>query len=304
MDLIANLFNTLLTYPILNALMELYHLLGDLGLSIVALTAIVFFVTFPLTWKQLQTAKATQALQPLLAEIQRRHAADPMARAEAERALYKEHGISLLSSFGPLLVQSAVFSGLFFALNSVLRHSPLNTLNRLLYPFLVHFSILPDLSLAWFTVFNTLWHFSLGYPDPTHILPLLTGLMTFIQMRMAQPITQTGQSIMQATQAMQFLMLLLSVGLTIFFAWQFAAGIALYRLAWLVLSMIQRYFVTGWGSLWVMPSFALTGSGTPPSGRQNVGRQHISPPSSHKARGHRGAGSSARRRGKKPKPGK
>src|SRR5579859_2092121 len=37
MDLIANVFNTLLTYPILNALMELYHLLGDLGLSIVAL---------------------------------------------------------------------------------------------------------------------------------------------------------------------------------------------------------------------------------------------------------------------------
>jgi YidC/Oxa1 family membrane protein insertase len=218
--------------------------------------------------------------------------------------LYKEHGISFLSSFGPLLVQSAVFSGLFFALNSVLRQSTLNTINRLMYPFLAHFSTLPDLNLTWFTVFNTLWHISLGYPDPTHILPLLTGLVTFMQMRMAQPLTETGQSIMQATQAMQFLLLLLSVAMTIFFAWQFAAGVALYRLVWLGLSMIQRYFVTGWGSLWVMPSFALSGSGNAASGRHNVGTQHTQPPGSNKARGHRRAGSSARRRGKKPKRGK
>ncbi len=300
MDLIKNLFNALLTYPIFNALMELYHLLGDLGLSIVTLTAIVFLTTFPFTWKQLTTTRAIQALQPQLAEIKRRYSNDPMARTEAERALYKDHGISLSSSFGPLLIQSAALSGLFFALNSVLRNSTLSTINRIMYPFLAHFSTLPDLNLTWFTVFDAFWHISLGYPDPTHILPLLTGLITFMQMRMAQPVTQTSETIMQATQAMQFIMLLFSVGITVYFAWQFAAGVALYRLVWLALSMIQRYFVTGWGSLWIMPGLATSDPGNASSSRHDVGTQQTLP-TSNKTRRHRGGGSSARRRGRKPK---
>jgi YidC/Oxa1 family membrane protein insertase len=300
MNLITNLFNTLLTYPIFNALMELYHLLGDLGLSIVTLTAIVFLATFPFTWKQLTTTKAIQALQPQLVELKRRHANNPMDRAEAEQALYKDQGISLSSSFGPLLIQSAVLSGLFFALNSVLRNSTLSTINRIMYPFLAHFSTMPDLNLTWFTVFDALWHISLGYPDPTHILPLLTGLLTFMQMRMAHPITQASQTIMQATQAMQFIMLLFSVAITIYFAWQFAAGVALYRLVWLALSMIQRYFVTGWGSLWIMPGLATSGPGNASGSRRDVGTQQtLLPP--NKTRRRHGSGSSARRRGRKPK---
>jgi len=58
---------------------------------------------------------------------------------------------------------------------------------------------------------------------------------------------------------MQLLMLFLMVGVTIFFAWQFAAGVALYRLVSLLLSALQQYFTGGWGSLWVMPHFALAG---------------------------------------------
>lgn len=51
---------------------------------------------------------------------------------------------------------------------------------------------------------------------------------------------------------------LLMGGITIFFAWQFAAGVALYRLAYLVLSTLRQDFITGWGSLWTLPDFATT----------------------------------------------
>lgn len=304
MDLIVHLFNTLFTYPILNALMELYHLLGDFGLSIVALTGIVFLLTFPFTWKQLQLARATQSLQPQMAEINRRHANDPLARTKAQQVLYKEHSISLTSSLGPLLIQGSILSGLFFALNSVLRNGTLGKINRIMYPFLVHFSTLPDLNLTWFTIFNAVWHISLGNPDPTHLLPLLTGLVTFAQMRMAQPIVQTGQTFMQTTQAMQFILLLLSVGITVFFAWQFAAGVALYRLVWLGLSMIQRYFATGWGSLGVMPSFAVSDSRNAGSERHDGGTKQTLPRSSSKTRQRRERGASARRRGRHRKRGR
>ncbi len=38
MTLISNFFNVIITYPIFNVLMLLYHILGDFGLSIIVLT--------------------------------------------------------------------------------------------------------------------------------------------------------------------------------------------------------------------------------------------------------------------------
>jgi YidC/Oxa1 family membrane protein insertase len=199
-------------------------------------------------------------LQPQLEEINKRFANDKVGRMEATQALYKEYHVNMVTPFFALLTQFPVFTGLFFALNTVLNANSLATINKLIYPFLFHFSHLPSLELTWFTIFNTAWHISLGYPDPTHMLPLLTGLVTFAQMRIAQPmdLATTRDAMMHMTQITQFVMVLLSVGLTVFFAWHFAAGLALYRFASLVLTMCQQYFTFGWGSLWTLPNLTAT----------------------------------------------
>jgi hypothetical protein len=44
MQALITLFNTLFTYPIFNALLGLYHLLGDFGLSILLLTGMVYLL--------------------------------------------------------------------------------------------------------------------------------------------------------------------------------------------------------------------------------------------------------------------
>src|SRR5438045_9526351 len=94
---------------------------------------------------------------------------------------------------------------------------------------------------------------NLGKPDPTHILPVLAGLATFLQLRMSQPRTRTGtkDAMTQQMAIMQYIMPLI----TVVFAWQFPAGLALYWTTTSVFSMVQHYFVTGWGSLTVMPEF-------------------------------------------------
>jgi len=46
---IGYLFNVVITDPIFNALMLLYRLFGDFGLSIVVLTLLIKLVLFPLT---------------------------------------------------------------------------------------------------------------------------------------------------------------------------------------------------------------------------------------------------------------
>jgi len=261
---IGYIFNQIFTYPIFNALMLLYHIFGDFGLSIIVLTIIIRLALFPLTRAQLKSSKATQAIQPQVQEIRKKYK-DPRAQQEALSALYKESGVNPLAGCLPLLIQLPVLYGLFYALNGVLRsptlHNAMHTgINDVIYPFLPHFQRLPSINLDWFTFLNPAWHFSLGQPDPTHILPILAGLATFVQLRMSQPRT-TGSApkdpVSQQMQMMQFIMPVF----TAFIAWGFAAGLALYWTTTSLFSIVQQYFVTGWGSL-LAPLPFLSGTAT------------------------------------------
>ena len=80
MSLISNFFNLVITYPIFNVLMLLYHLFGDFGLSIIMLTIAITTALLPLTLRQLKSMKARLALQPQVAEIRRRYAQDLKAQ--------------------------------------------------------------------------------------------------------------------------------------------------------------------------------------------------------------------------------
>jgi YidC/Oxa1 family membrane protein insertase len=258
MNLIGGLFNHLFTYPIFNLLMFLYHLFGDFGLSIIVLTVAISLALLPLTLRQLKSARAMFALRSELAEIRRQHGRDLRAQRQATQELYKQHGITQRSPYIPLLIQLPIFIGLYLALNIVLQHTRLADLNAIIYPFLPRLTALPNIDLNWFTVFNPAWHISLGLPDPSHILPLLAGLLTFVQMRMSQPhaLTEIQDAMFHATQIMQFILPLIMVGISIFIAWQLAAGLALYRVISLLFNMISQFFVTGWGSLFTMPRLA------------------------------------------------
>ncbi len=255
MSLISNFFNLILIYPIFNLLMLLYHLFGDFGFSIIVLTITITVALLPLTLRQLKSMKVRLALQPEVAEIRRRYPQDVKAQYEATQELYKQYGISTAASYLPLLIQLPIFTGLYFALDIVLNHATLAHLNSIIYPFLPQLSSIPNIDLNWFTMLNAAWHISLGVPDPTHILPILAGIVTFVQMRMSQPhaLTVVKDATMQLTQLMQFILPLIMVLITIFIAWQLAAGLALYRITSLFLNMIQQFFVTGKGSLFAVP---------------------------------------------------
>lgn len=257
---IGYLFNLIFTFPIFNALMVLYRIVGDFGLSIIILTLVVKLLLFPLTLKQLKSMRATQALQPQMAEIRKKHK-DQRAQAEALQALYKEYGMNPLSgSCLPLVIQMPVLFGLFYALSAVLRSAKTaGDINALLYPFIPRFTGFPNIDLNWFTFLNSYWHFSLGAPDPTHILPILAAVATYVQLRMSQPKTINTGTPDPTQQSMKF-MQLLSPAMVLFFGWNYAAGLALYWTVSSLFAMFQQYFVTGWGSLLVVPDFLSTGN--------------------------------------------
>ncbi len=77
MGQIGEIFQLIFTQPIFNVLMLLYNLFGSLALSIIILTLIVRLAMFPLTLKQLKSTKATQAIQPLIADVRKNGLSTP-----------------------------------------------------------------------------------------------------------------------------------------------------------------------------------------------------------------------------------
>jgi YidC/Oxa1 family membrane protein insertase len=257
---LSDFINVVFTQPIFNALMLLYHLFGDLGVSIIVLTIALRLILFPLTLKQLQSTKATQQLQPRMAEIRKKYANDQQMQAKAMQELYREYGINPLAGCLPLLIQMPILYGLFYALRAVLddasRGNNLAALNGFIYPFLPHFSQFPNINLTWFTFINHSWYFSLGSADPTHILPILAALATFVQMRMSMARQNQNQNAPKANDAMSQqmrMMQYLMPAITLFFGWSFPAGLALYWTTSSIFGMVQQYFVTGWGALFDTP---------------------------------------------------
>lgn len=274
MGQIGYFFNLIFAFPIFNVLMLLYRLFGDFGLSIVVLTLFIRLCLFPLTLKQLRSTKATQAIQPLMADIKKKYPNDQQAQYREMQRLYKEYNIRPLAGCLPLLVQLPVLYGLYGAMDVVLR--PSNTkisydamVNGVLYPFISKFSGLNahSFDLRWFAFINPHWVLSLATPDPTHILPVLAAVATFVQLRMSQARNQqqsanAGSGGMMAGQmkAMSFIMPFI----TLIFASIYPAGLALYWCTSSIFSMVQQYFVTGWGSLFSLEGIPGLGNKSKP----------------------------------------
>lgn len=84
--------------------------------SIIALTALVRIVIFPLTAKQTRSSLAMQRLQPYLKQLQARHKDDRAELNQKMMEFYRDNKVNPLASCLPLLVQIPVFLALFFVL--------------------------------------------------------------------------------------------------------------------------------------------------------------------------------------------
>ena len=114
MEAISFLWTELIIRPMLNSLVVLYTMLfSNMGLAIIALTAITRLVTMPLTLKQLKQMRAMSALQPKLKEIQDRYARDRSRISQETMRLYREAGVSPIGCLGPMVVQMPILIGLF-----------------------------------------------------------------------------------------------------------------------------------------------------------------------------------------------
>lgn len=205
-------------------------LTGSAGLAIVLFTIIVKTILLPLTIKSVRSTMAMQELQPKIKSLQKRYGKDRQKISEETLKLYAAHGVNPASGCLPMLAQMPVFFALFFAIR--------------------------ELSTEGDGLFASgfLWLQDLGEPDkwdmwlvPIVPIAILAGIFQFIQMRMSRPANQG--SVRDPQQAMMQTMMNFMPLMVVIFGWNFPSGVVLYWAVQSLYSVIQQWFITGWGSM-------------------------------------------------------
>jgi len=204
------------------ALDSLASLFNNSGLAIIAFTIIIKTIMLPLTVKAIRSSKAMQDLQPLIKDLQKKHGSDRQRISQETMALYQQYRVNPMAGCLPMLIQIPIFLGLYNAIMA------LSTSN----------------DGFWSQGF--LWLPSLANPDPIHLLPIVAGLFQFVQTQMMRPANQPKSTDPQ--QAMMNSVMNIMPLTVVFFGWNFAAGPVLYWATQSVYSVVQQWFITGWGS--------------------------------------------------------
>ena len=221
--------------PMLNTLLFLYAYLGkSFIVAITAFTVFLRLITAPLQIKQIRSARHMAALQPRMAELQKRYGGDKSRMALEQQKLYKEAGVNPLGGCLPSLVQFPIWIGLYQSINAILADTPLELmyLGKNVYAgFTAIVNIVPLQS-------HFLW-LNLARPDPTpFVLPVLVGGTMWLQQKMmTQPSADPQQASMNQTME---IMMPLMFG---YFTTQFASGLALYFVISNVIGIVMQWAI-------------------------------------------------------------
>jgi YidC/Oxa1 family membrane protein insertase len=228
-------------------LLTLYQWTGSAGFAIIGFTVIARVVILPLTIQALQSSRKIQEIQPLVKELQRKYGKEPQKLQEETFKLYREYKINPAGGCLPLLLQLPLFLAVYQAVINLTRVSPAEYAGSAMLGALQQTGInVPDLAASFGQpqlAGGFLWLPDLGKTDPLYILPVLSVVLQLIVQLMATPRVQDPQ---QKAMTQSMLVLPIVFG---YIGFIFPSGAVLYWVVGSILSMVQQYVVSGWGSL-------------------------------------------------------
>ncbi len=197
---------------LLNFLNWLHGFLGSYGWSILALTAVVKIVLWPLQGKANKSMRRMSLLNPKVQELRDKYKDDPTKMNQEVMKLYKDYGINPVGGCLPMMIQIPIFFGLFKMLGQAveLRNA--------------HFLWVPDLSQP-----DTVAHL---YGVPINVIPLCMAATQIWLMAMTP---KTGD-------AAQRRMMMFTPLIFLFICYNFAAALALYYTTQNLFSIVQFYY--------------------------------------------------------------
>ncbi len=199
-------FFGLVALPILAFLKILFGLIGNWGLSIIALTVVIKAALFPLSQKAFKSMKGMQKLQPEILAIKEKYPEDRERLNKETMELWKKHGVSPFGGCLPMIIQMPIW----FALYRVLW----NAVELYQTPFL--------------------YFCDLSSRDPYGVFPFFLGITMWLQQKFT-PNTATDP---MQKKMMQFMPIFFSL---IMFA--MPAGLVVYILVNTTLSIGQQWLI-------------------------------------------------------------
>ena len=201
---------------LLNFLNWLHGFIGSYGWSILALTAIIKIVLWPLQDKANRSMRRMSLLNPKIQELREKYKDDPTRMNQEVMKLYKDYGINPVGGCLPMMIQIPIFFGLFKMLGQAveLRNAQFLWVHDLSQP-----DTVASLPL-------------LGYSIPINIIPLCMAASQIWLMAMTP---KTGDATQR--RVMMFTPLIF-----LFICYNFAAALALYYTTQNLFSIVQFYY--------------------------------------------------------------
>ena len=201
MSTLVNIFSSFIT--------GLYHFtelinFPSYALAIIFLGLIVRIILLPLTIMQMKSMLGMTEIQPELQELQRKYANNREKLSEEMMKLYQEYNVKPAAGCLPILIQLPILYILFFALRS--------------YDF-------ANVEHA-----NFFWISSLNNTDPTYILPIILGLVMFLQQKIAMSINPQATDPSNPMNMTMKMMLYVMPLIMFFSATQMPSGLVIYWL--------------------------------------------------------------------------
>ncbi len=226
------IFQTFFYQPILNLLVFLYNIFGDLGVAIILLTIVVKLILLPLSKKSIKSQKALQDLQPKIDELKKKHKGNQQALSMELMSLYKENKVNPFSSCLPLLIQLPFFIAIFRVFRDGFAQNHLD----LLYSFVKNPETINVVSLGFFNL-----------AEKSVVLAVLAGLAQFWQAKMMstkKPIIDSSSSKDESmTAIMNKQMLYVMPAVTVFIGMTMPAGLTFYWFLTTLLTALQQKLV-------------------------------------------------------------
>lgn len=226
------LWNGLIMDPMVNALVLLYHFLGNnFVLALAVFTLVIRFALLPLTLRQQRSSMKMQAMQPQIQAIQKKHRDNPQKMQEEFQKIGYNPAETLAGCL-PLVLQFPIFIGLYRAIIVMLGATPQSVYNltQQVYPAvadIVDLSSLLPVANSW------LW-LNMAQPDPLFVLPVLVGGTMYLSQKLMMPASQPKDEkakkganenpMASMTQTMTYTMPLMFG----FFSLSFPAGLSVY----------------------------------------------------------------------------
>lgn len=198
---IAKFFETIL--------IELYLIVKNFGIAIILITILIKLIMLPFTLKMDKSMRGMKKIQPQVEQLKKKYKDNSAKLNEEMMKLWKEHNVNPIGGCLPAILQIPIF----FALYSILKTDSLST-------------IIP--------VDSKFLYLNLTKADPLYILPILNGVILFVQQQVIKT-EDTNPQTKMLQYILPFMMLIISL--------KMPSGVQLYWVFSTLFSFLQQYYI-------------------------------------------------------------